>query len=151
MYIIYLYFNTGFRYCMYIIYICISILYVYIICIFKPFLFTVSTSCIYDIIYMIYTFYMWYTYGVVTGKKHLYSKKLPLSRKVLLKLIFCMYLCMILLSSRRGLEVRRDANHHPTSFQFCQKSIRGPKYSSLSAFLSFLNSMRALRVNDRFF
>ena len=61
-----------------------------------------------------------------------------------------MYLYMILLSSRRGLEVRRDANHHPTSFQFCQKSIRDPKYSSLSAFWSFLNSMRALRVNDRF-
>ena len=62
--------------------ICISILYVYIICIFKPFLFTVSTSCIYDIIYMIKRIYILHVIYIVTGKKHLHSKKLPLSRKV---------------------------------------------------------------------
>ena len=54
---------------------------------------------------------------------------------------------MILLSSRRGLEVRRDANHHPTSFQIW------PKFLCdlwLSGFPVFCPKMCAPGASDRF-
>ena len=94
-------------------YICISI---YIICIFKPFLLLVSVSAF----WLVYRDLAFVRFALSPPSKMLTPRSLsplPSLRSVqCLELrcrIFFLYLFiyMILLSSRRGLEVRRPANH----------------------------------------